>query len=117
MPFKESNLIKIQKGLTRGTKVIAIDNVNGKRMTLTFEGMHDEECPYKYCILHPRKLGKPSENPCQGFMRWHDEENNENYVGCPFVAGRFTVTPNIVIKSLILKQGGKPPEEIKPENY
>jgi hypothetical protein len=104
-----NNLLNIQKVITRGTKVVTKDG-----RTFTFDGFDENECPHKFCMLHPRNShSKKTLEKCQGMMKWTEGESDKIVKDCPIIGGdEFTINTHTMIK-YIIKDGQK----VKPENY
>lgn len=79
-------LIKLQEILRRGTIVKIHDEKKDIFLEATFDGFSDVDCPYTYCLLHPKNPGKQKDvKPCQGYMKWIMED--EKIESCPYLGG------------------------------
>jgi hypothetical protein len=102
--LQPNELIKLQKVLRRGTIVRVHDQKKDTFIEAIFDGFSDEECPYRYCELHPKNPGQKKDNkPCDGFMKWIiDEKDQKN---CPYLGGlEFTAGDQQVIIEIKTKK-------------
>lgn len=121
--LQPSEIIKLQKVLRRGTIVKVHDQKKDTFMEVIFDGFSDEECPYRYCEMHPKNPGqkKADSKSCDGFMRWVvDGKEQEN---CPYLGGlEFTAGDMQVITEIKTKkknsETGEPEEKwLNPLDY
>jgi hypothetical protein len=122
LKLQPSEIIKLQKILRRGTIVKVHDQRKDTFMEVIFDGFSEEECPYRYCEMHPKNPGqKEDSKPCDGFMRWvvdgKEQENCPYLGGLEFTAGDMQVITEIKTKKKNIKTGGYDETWLTPPDY
>ncbi len=102
--IQPEELIKLQQIFRRGTVVKVHDEKEDTFLEATFDGFSDIECPYRYCLLHPKNPGKQKDvKPCDGFMRWVIDDKEQE--ACPYLGGlQFTAGDMQVITEIKTKK-------------
>ncbi len=120
--IQPNELIKLQQVLRRGTIVKVHDEKKDIFLEVEFDGFSDIDCPYTYCLLHPKNPGKQKDvKPCDGFMGWII--NDEKQESCPYLGGtQFTAGDMQVITEIKTKKknsetGGYDEEWLIPSDY
>jgi hypothetical protein len=85
MPITGKNITDIQNIIRRGQVAIAA-NEEGVKKKFKYDGFAEFACPHIHCELHPRRN---KIKPCEGFMRWLDQDNQDSMVieECPWIGG------------------------------
>ena len=99
-----NELIRLQQTFRRGTIVKVHNEKEDIFLEAEFDGFSEEECPYRYCELHPKNPGRDKEKkPCDGFMRWIVNEKEQE--SCPYLGGlEFTAGDQQVIIEIKTKK-------------